>query len=98
MDREKLYFLIKGSIYLLLIIYDRDLIFRGLSSFYTFEGIFIFVVADDRRELNLIFFFPWWYETKILFEFSNKNETKFLNIFERIFIFADKIIDRGDCV
>lgn len=70
MDREKLYFLIKGSIYLLLIIYDRDLIFRGLSSFYTFEGIFIFVVADDRRELNLIFFFPWWYETKILFEFS----------------------------
>lgn len=34
MDREKLYFLIKGSIYLLLIIYDRDLIFRGLSSFY----------------------------------------------------------------
>lgn len=56
MDREKLYFLIKGSIYLLLIIYDRDLIFRGLSSFYTFEGIFIFVVAD-RRELNLIFFF-----------------------------------------
>lgn len=96
MDREKLYFLIKGSIYLLLIIYDRDLIFRGLSSFYTFEGIFIFVVADDRRELNLIFFFSLMIRNKdFIRAFVG---TKFLNIFERIFIFADKIIDRGDCV
>lgn len=55
-----------------------------------------FVVADDRRELNLIFFFSLMIRNKDFIRVFVG--TKFLNIFERIFIFADKIIDRGDCV